>query len=116
MHGTPEKPGILLSMEQAGFARERVIGWCEKVPAMLTYSWDRIRTQLEFAVKNDLPICKQLFVFSPKKTMWRYEFLKASGYSTGIPTLYRGHKDFVQRYGKDYEPSADEEGGGESVS
>lgn len=107
-HGTDEQPGILLSMEANGFTKKQIIEWCERVPALLTYSWDRIKHQLELAVAKPIPITKELFVFSPKKTEWRFAYLTEKGFSTGKSNLYRGHKEFVERFGQDYEPPAPE--------
>lgn len=106
IHGTPEKPGLLLQLEQNGFTKEQVIYWCVRVPAMLTYSWDRIKTQLQLATTHDLPISKGLFVQSHQKTAWRFEFLERNGYAVSKSNLFRDHKEFVKRFGQDYESSA----------
>lgn len=106
IHGTPEQPGLLLQLEQNGFTREQAIDWCVRVPAMLTYSWNRISSQLQLATTHDIPLSKELFVQSHQKTAWRFEFLQRNGYAASNSNLFRDHKEFVKRFGKDYEPSA----------
>jgi len=99
----------LLRLEAAGFDRAEIISLCMRCPILLRCRWKRTAAQLGLARQYTLPLTSQLFLFAPKKTRWRWHFLTvvrglSPAQARGL--LFRPHKEFVQRYRKDYAPSA----------